>query len=281
MPRLAEAFLLFDRSASPGLTEEHFELEWWKRQSAIVGSAQGRGTVFFAQMGARVWALRRYLRGGWMGRINRERYLWPGLSNSRPWREWHLLAELRERGLPVPRPIAARVQRRGLVYRGDLITERIESSTPLCQLIRAGRVTTEDWRGVGALLARFHRHGVRHDDINVSNVLRDEHGVFHLIDFDKAQIVPAGAWLVANLARFRRSIEKLLQRAGRDFDPADWETLMDGYGADAALRDHIQKSLERRRNGWWLPALACAGCDLALGVAADFGFIATVVALVP
>ncbi|HRJ48744.1 MAG TPA: lipopolysaccharide kinase InaA family protein, partial [Opitutaceae bacterium] len=83
MPRLAEAFLLFDQKTAPELADHHFEPEWWNRQAAIVDVAQGRGTVFFAQMGARVWALRRYLRGGWMGRINRERYFWPGLHNSR------------------------------------------------------------------------------------------------------------------------------------------------------------------------------------------------------
>lgn len=281
MPRLAEAFLLFDQSASPGLTEDHFEPEWWKRQAAIVGKAQGRGTVLFARMGAEVWALRHYLRGGWIGRINRERYFWPGLINSRPWREWHLLTKLREHGLPVPRPIAARVQRHGLIYRGDLITERIESSAPLCQLIRAGRVTTDDWHRIGALLARFHRHGVRHDDINVSNVLRDEHGTFHLIDFDKARIVPAGAWVAANLARFRRSVEKLLHHADRRFDPADWNSLMDGYGADVAMRDQIQRCLQRHRKLWWRPALACVGCDLVLGVTADLGVFATVSAFIP
>lgn len=281
MPRLAEAFLLFDQKTAPELADHHFEPEWWNRQAAIVDVAQGRGTVFFAQIGARVWALRRYLRGGWMGRINRERYFWPGLHNSRPWREWHLLTELRERGLPVPRPIAARVKRTGLIYRGDLITERIEATTPLCQLIRAGEVTPDDWNRIGALLARFHGHGVRHDDINVSNVLRDAHGTFHLIDFDKACIVPAGGWLAANLARFRRSIDKLLQASGARLDPKHWASFLDGYGAEDAMREEIEQRLLRRRRSWWQPALACVGCDVALGLTADLGLFAAMVDLVP
>ena len=34
----------------------------------------------------------------------------------------------------------------------------------------------------------------------------------HLIDFDKACLVPAGPWREQNLARFRRSIDKLRAR---------------------------------------------------------------------
>lgn len=252
MPRSAEAFLLFDQKTEPELTEDHFKPEWWQRRKAIVDSAQGRGTVFFTQVGDTVWALRRYLRGGWMARFNRECYFWPGLKNSRPWREWHLLTTLRERGLPVPRPIGARVVRSGLVYTGDLITERIEASMPLGALLKQGRVTTGDWRCIGELLERFHRHGVRHDDINVSNVLRDAQGRFYLIDFDKAKIVEAGGWQAANLARFRRSIDKLGQReANCCFADEDWNALLSGYRADATLRNQIQESLEKRRRRWW------------------------------
>jgi 3-deoxy-D-manno-octulosonic acid kinase len=230
MPRPAEVHLLFDRLATPGITTDHFEPEWLRAQQRVVGTAKGRGTVYFFRAGEAVWVLRRYLRGGWVGRFNRDAYLWSGLEQTRPWREWRLLTALRAKGLPVPRVIAARVRRSGMFYRGDLITERVEGTSPLGALLTAGAMPREEWAQVGGLLARFHAHGVRHDDINVSNVLRDGRGVYHLIDFDKAEIVPAGAWQEQNLARFRRSIEKLQRRNPAScFVEADWVALREGY----------------------------------------------------
>lgn len=238
MPRPAEVHLLFDRTVTPGITADHFEPGWLQAQQRIVGTAKGRGTVHFFREGPAVWVLRRYLRGGWAGRFNREAYLWWGIERTRPWREWHLLAELIAKGLPVPRPIAARVTRSGWCYRGDLITERLEGTTPLGEFLASGPLAGEEWTKVGTLLARFHACGVRHDDINVSNLLRDERGAYHLIDFDKAEIVPAGAWQERNLARFRRSIEKLRRRnPGVWFTDADWMAVREGYRAGPGLAD--------------------------------------------
>ncbi len=222
--------LLVDPATLPAATEDHFDPEWLNRQQLVVGTAKGRGTVYFFRAGPATWVLRRYWRGGWIGRFNRERYLWRGLEATRPWREWRLLAALRAQGLPVPRPIAARVRRSGLTYRGDLITERIEPAVPFGALLAAGVVAREDWVKVGRLLAQFQAHGVRHDDINVSNVLRDEHGRYHLIDFDKAKLARDGGWKERNLARFQRSIEKLRTRnPAVVFGPAEWDALLDGY----------------------------------------------------
>lgn len=230
MSRPAEVHLLFDRAATPGITADHFEPGWLEAQGAVLGTARGRGTVYFFRAGEAVWVLRRYRRGGWVGRFNRDSYLWTGLEQSRPWREWRLLADLCAKGLPVPRPIAARVARTGLLYRGDLITERLEGTTPLGALLAAGALPREEWTKIGALLARFHAHGVRHDDINVSNVLRDERGGYHLIDFDKVEVAPAGAWQEQNLARFRRSIVKLQRRnPAVSFTGPDWVSLREGY----------------------------------------------------
>jgi 3-deoxy-D-manno-octulosonic acid kinase len=230
MSLLSATHLWFDPAMAPAVTENHFDPDWLQRQQLVTGAAKGRGTVYFFRVGPATWVLRRYLRGGWMGRFNRGAYAWFGLERSRPWREWRLLAELRAKGLPVPRPIAARVRRSGMVYGGDLITERIEPAAALAALMVAKALDQDDWRKIGALLARFHEHGVRHDDINVSNMLRDEQGRYHLIDFDNARIEPAGAWQERNLARFRRSIDKLRRRnPAAAFQDSDWAAVMAGY----------------------------------------------------
>ena len=72
---------------------------------------------------------------------------------------------------------------------------------------------------VGALVARFHRAGVWHADLNAHNVLVTS-GALYLIDFDRGRLrKPAPRWCRANLRRLRRSLLKL----GAGTDPAAFE----------------------------------------------------------
>lgn len=170
-----------------------------------------------------------------MRRVVADSYFWSGLERTRPWREWHVLRKLRALGLPVPEPVAARVTRRGLMYRGDLITRRIDGATTLAQVLQKRPLAREDWGRIGALLRQFQDVGLRHDDINASNILLDGEGAFHLIDFDKACLVAPGAWCLHNLARLKRSLQKHLDRNPRfAFDRAAWEAVLEHHGAAGA-----------------------------------------------
>ncbi len=230
--RSGRVFVLHDEPAPASITPDHFEPAWWRLRGATLGTASGRGTVMFVRPpGATpVWVLRHYHRGGWIARFSRDRYVWTGLEATRPWREWRLTRRLRELDLPVPTPIAARVVRHGLTYAGDLLTQRIENAATLASILRARALPADAWSELGALLRRFHDAGVRHDDINVSNILLGIDGRFHVIDFDKAAIVRPGAWREHNLSRFRRSLEKHRALAPAfAFTPADWTALQSGY----------------------------------------------------
>jgi 3-deoxy-D-manno-octulosonic acid kinase len=166
-----------------------------------------------------------------MARLTADLYFWRGLEITRPWREWKLTANLHSQGLPVPQPIAARVSRAGLFYRGDLITRRIEPAQTLADLLSAKQLPPDGWQRLGTMLRRFHNAGVRHDDINARNILVDGSGAFHLIDFDKAAIVGSGAWREQNLARFRRSLEKFVRLSPRfHYTETDWAAFLNGYG---------------------------------------------------
>jgi 3-deoxy-D-manno-octulosonic acid kinase len=177
------------------------------------------------------WVLRHYLRGGWVARFSRDRYLWTGLERTRPWREWRLTKHLRDLGLPVPDAIAARVIRRGLTYTGDLLTRRIDDTETLALRLRTRALPAPAWQQLGGTLRRFHDAGVRHDDINVSNILLAADGGFHVLDFDRAAIVAPGPWRERNLARFRRSLEKHRRLAPSfAFTDTDWTALQSGYG---------------------------------------------------
>jgi 3-deoxy-D-manno-octulosonic acid kinase len=212
---------------------EHFEPLWWRDRGAVVGEAQGRGAALIVRAldGAGSWVLRHYRRGGWVARLTPDRYVWTGLEQTRAWREWRLTARLRELGLPVPEPIAARVIRRGRVYTADLITRLIPEAETLAAILRSRALPAAAWSRLGAMLRRLHEAGVRHDDINVSNILLRADGSFHMIDFDRAAIVAPGAWRERNLARFHRSLEKHRRLAAGNFafTPADWNALRSGY----------------------------------------------------
>jgi 3-deoxy-D-manno-octulosonic acid kinase len=224
--------VLHDPAALPQPRAEMFDPAYWEAAGRVVGRAAGRGAVLFVRAGdeGRVWALRHYRRGGWAGRIVEDRYLWLGLTHTRPWREFHLTRELHDKGLPVPVPVAAHVARSGPTYRGDLITQRIAGAEPLADVLLAGAMPAAHWSQLGRVLRRFHLAGVRHDDINARNVLRDARGVFHVIDFDKACLLPLGDWQAQNLARFQRSLLKhKAAQPGFHFAEPDWQALLSGY----------------------------------------------------
>lgn len=209
-----------------------FDAEWWLAQGRVEGQFRGRGSVDVVRHGGARWVLRRYRRGGLVGRVADHSYVWAGLERSRPWREWHLLAELHRLGLPVPRPVAAHLHRTDLRYQGFLLSELIPDTQPLSALLQNEAMTPPQWQAVGALIRRFHAASVHHPDINASNILIHGDGRLFLIDFDKARLGANAVQLRADLQRLRRSFEKYrLRQQGFHFNSGSWRHLLSGYKA--------------------------------------------------
>ena len=180
--------------------------------------------------------LRHYYRGGLIGRLISDQFFWLGESMTRCFREWLLLDTLTQAGLPVPRPVAARYRRSGLIYRADLITTRLPDVESFAARLAHGRVSTETWGRVGECLARFHRAGVWHADLNAHNVQIDIADQVFLLDFDRGRIRPAArGWQQSNLARLKRSLTKIsVHGTGTvQFSAQEWRWLVEGY--DAAM----------------------------------------------
>lgn len=224
--------LLYDPERLPDPKAFSFDPREWERRHALQGDAQGRGAALFVRHEGEDYVLRHYRRGGLLGPLWGDRYLWMGLARTRAWREWLLLARLREMGLPVPRPLIARVVRTGPVYRADLATARIVGAVTLTRHLMAHRPPERFWRQVGAMLRRFHEHGVFHADLNAHNVMVDRSGRLYLIDFDRGGIRrPNPRWQTANLNRFKRSLEKVKRaHPSLHYEPAAWAELVRGYG---------------------------------------------------
>lgn len=192
---------------------------------------RGRGGVRFLQLPFADAVLRCYRRGGMAARLSEDWYFWRGQNATRPFREFRLTAQLFDDGLPVPRPLAARYLRSSLGYRAALITERIAKAETLANRLAAGDCI--DWAGVGRVIARFHRRGLWHADLNAHNVMIDDDGVIWLIDMDRGALRSSGStWARGNLDRLQRSLLKLgVQQRVEGFSTTAWPQLLAAYQA--------------------------------------------------
>tara|TARA_R110002095_G_scaffold201059_1_gene181636 strand:+ start:948 stop:1655 length:708 start_codon:yes stop_codon:yes gene_type:complete len=210
------------------LTPSWFDLNWWRSRGAPIDSAPGRGESYFLQHPELslnlVW--RHYKRGGLVAKLSEDRYLWAGLTQTRAYREFALTETLRQRGLPVPRPLAAQVIRDGLSYRADLITERLPEVKSMADRLNFD-LRDFPWHDVGKTIARFHAIGLDHVDLNVRNILLNGNSRIYLIDFDRCRLrKPAAEWQQGNLDRLLRSLKKLFPHQNH---APHWQRLLDGY----------------------------------------------------
>ncbi len=217
-------------NAQLAASEALFNPDFWAARGELAAVAGGRGSAWFVGSTAQPWVLRHYRRGGLMARISEDRYLWSAENRVRAFAEWRLLLYLSQRGLNVPKPVAAFYRRERLIYRCDLITARIAHTQPLSAALKTGSIAAAVWRAIGAAIARLHQQGVDHADLNAHNILLDAIGTVSVIDFDRGQLRAPGAWTSRNLARLKRSLQKIAAAMPPDrFTPASWEELLAGY----------------------------------------------------
>ena len=212
--------ILFDRVRLRQAESDWFDPGHWGSHAHSVENA-GRGAAWFVDAPFGPSVLRHYLRGGLVARFNRDRHLWRGSDRTRSFAEFRLLRALLEHKLPVPRPVAAYYVRNGHSYRAAILLDRIEHVHSL-----AHRATTPGdtapWEETGRLIARFHRVGLDHADLNAHNLLFDDAGHGWVIDLDRSVMrIPATGWRERNLARLKRSLLKL--RGARSVEQVESE----------------------------------------------------------
>jgi 3-deoxy-D-manno-octulosonic acid kinase len=234
--------ILYDASLLDHATPVLFDRAAWAGAPVAPGYSGGRGATLFIDGPARAgapsqWVLRHYHRGGLVGRILDDQFLFPGLERTRSFREWRLLAWMHARGLPVPRPVAAHVRQRGLIYTADLVTVLIPGVEPLSTRLGRGPLPAAGWARVGALVRRFHDAGVWHADLTAHNLQVAATGELWLLDFDRGRRRPdAPGWRQQNLARLHRSFAKISADGRVAFGRDEWQAVEAGYrdGASAA-----------------------------------------------
>lgn len=179
----------------------------------------GRGGAWRLTLpGAGRAVLRCNRRGGVMARVAHDTYL--GLLGHRPLRELAVTDEARRRGIPAAEVLAVRVEGT-VVYRGAVVTAEIANAVTLVEALReapdasARRALIE---GAGRVVGGMHRAGLRHADLNMTNLLarQDAGGVeLSVLDLDQARLSrpPLGR-------RARRRTLRRLARSWRKLDPA-------------------------------------------------------------
>ncbi len=222
--------ILFDAARIPQPQPAWFDPDHWGRRARAVKEG-GRGGAWFvdAPFGAAV--LRHYLRGGMAARLSRDRYVWQGEQRTRSFAEFQLTEALHRQGLPVPQPLAASYGREGAFYRAAILLQRLHGVDTFATRVAAD-ASEAPWEDTGRLIARFHRAGLDHADLNANNILFDASGKGWLIDFDRSRLRrPAVTWRQNNLARLLRSLQKLRGKRSRGEVEADFARLYEAYEA--------------------------------------------------
>ena len=215
-----------------------FSPDYWHNENAIVGESSGRNTAYFIDALDKSMVLRRYYRGGLMAKLSKDSYLFTGYKSARASAEMIMLKAMHEMGLPVPRPIAAIVERTGLFYcKNAILIERIENAVDAFQSLAENVWTTEMWFKLGQLIRRFHVKGVYHSDMNIHNILLDNVGNFWLIDFDKCEFRKQNqGWQQETLNRLKRSLLKEQTKHPEfHFQENNWQSLLNGYNSETDL----------------------------------------------
>jgi 3-deoxy-D-manno-octulosonic acid kinase len=224
--------ILYDKAIINQISAQRFTPEGWPHAEILTGALRsgGRGNTMFVGNVPRQFVLRHYRRGGLLGKLVRDTYLYSGEDLTRSFMEWRLLDKLAANNMNVPRPAAARFIRRGTFYTADLITVRIPDVVSLSQYIAAADRDEGFWQSVGAAIWKFHEAGVYHADMNAYNVQIDKDGDVWMLDFDKGALKPPGPWQQKTLSRLHRSLRKVLDLDPRlHFHAANWEQLLQGY----------------------------------------------------
>jgi len=221
---------LRDEFLAEGLEEPG---RWQARIGPQADAASGRGaTARITLAGGTSVILKKMRRGGWAGRLWRDRYV----GKQRLLDNLRAPVEAAARGIPTAAPVAlALAPGTGLLYQGWLAVEEIPGARDLAAIYRRGSVPPEPvLRAAAALVRRMHDAGLEHRDLNLGNLLARESGgeepEAFVIDLDRARFqagpLPFRPRQRA-LRRLERSQARLWLESGRSgpAPPVPWYEL--------------------------------------------------------
>jgi 3-deoxy-D-manno-octulosonic acid kinase len=200
--------MLCDKKFSEACSEDWFAPESYVENALPVSAKGGRGAAWFVSGDFGEGVLRHYRRGGLIAKLSERDYFWKDENSTRSFHEFQFLLALQEKKLLVPKPIAAYYVKKGFFYKASLLMQRIAGAVSFQDIVHQ-QTETAPWEALGQAIAKFHRAGAQHADLNAQNILFDQHQAIWLIDWDKAQFQnAAGPWCLDVLNRLQRSLLK-------------------------------------------------------------------------
>lgn len=185
-----------------------FDAASYGERAIPVSGKAGRGAAWFVETDFGQAVLRHYRRGGLIAKISERDYLWKDENSTRSFHEFRFLQALREKNMSVPKPIAAQYLRKGVFYQASLLMQRIPDVSSFQDVVHQ-YTDSAPWEALGRAIAKFHRLGAQHADLNAQNILMDKEQTIWLIDWDKAQFQKRpGPWCQDILNRLQRSLLK-------------------------------------------------------------------------
>jgi 3-deoxy-D-manno-octulosonic acid kinase len=246
--KTGDSYILYDAGIIAEPTVALFDRDYHTNQDAQQKKSPGQASsgigrakvVYFSLDGknlagktlaGKTLVLKHYYRGGAVATFLKDRYLGVAMEKSRAFKEFRLLKKMRQLDLPVPQAVAAHVEGGLLFYRADLITEKVEHTKTLAEVLTEKPMPAERWEKIGACIKLFHQHDIYHADLNARNILLSDTAEVYLIDFDNSYFrVNSISWKMANLARLKRSLLKFKKNEKTfHFAEEDWTALVHGY----------------------------------------------------
>ena len=224
--------LLHSIESEQATLNRYFDISFWKDNDLVVGQSKGRNITWFVQSNLcdLPWVLRHYYRGGLIAKLINDRYLYSSLQNTRVYKEIALLEKMLSLGLPVPKPIAGKIQRKGFFYSADLLMEKLDARD-LVALLKQSNFNETLWTNIGETIAEFHNQSIYHSDLNAHNILVDDKNKIWLIDFDKCEFRDdSSSWKNDNMERLNRSFEKEKNKfSSFNYNNGCWKILNAAY----------------------------------------------------
>ncbi len=215
-------------------TEEDFPVERLKdlRNLLLLPEEQtartrlgGRSPIIRGEVpGLGVVVVKRYTRGGIIGRLIKHRYL--KLGDTRGQREFSIMKKASELGVNTAKPLAFAYSGWPL-YSAWLFTEELKGVRTLAEISRCDENIADYIHSAAQQIASLIHSGIFHVDLHPGNILVDEAGKVYLFDFDKATYFKGN------------------QRQLRDNYITRWRRAVIKHGLPDSLSEHLCGELRR------------------------------------